>query len=337
MSLWTARCPGKLILSGEHAVVYGAPALAVAVNRHATVRAALSPDDGWRVRLPGLPAVHLSGESFRTLADRVDHRYAEFTAGRLDITGVLDQPGELLLYALSLLARDRGSHPAEGLELDIESTLPIGSGMGSSAALLLATLAAAGPALEAELTREQLYPYALRGEMIQHGKSSGVDPHVCLHGGLFRFRHGDPTRLDVATGQKFTVVFTGRPESTTGECVEAVRKKWGQHGVWTDFVEVTASFERALLTANTPALKAAIRHNHRLLNTIGVVPAPVGRFVREVEARNGAAKVCGAGAIRGPAGGVVLVVCDTTVDDLAAAQGYEVMPVAPDLHGVRNA
>lgn len=336
MSSWTARAPGKIIFSGEHAVLYGAPALALAVNRHATVRATSSGDQSWKVSLPGLGERRLEGSELARVADVVDQRYADFTSGKLPITEVLTHPTELILYALSMLIRDHGLRNPDGLHLALESSIPLGGGMGSSAAVILCALAAAGPALGIELSRDQLYPLALRAERIQHGQSSGLDPYVCLHGGLVRFRHKEPTRLETPAGLRFTLVFTGKPDSGTGECVESVRQHWGKHSIWGDFAGVTLAVEKALLGGSAGALKAAVRVNHRLLNSIGVVPAPVARFIREIEARNGAAKVCGAGAVRGNAGGIVLVLVDGAIDDLVAQAGYTQMVVEPEPHGVRN-
>ena len=65
MSSWTARAPGKIIFSGEHAVLYGAPALALAVNRHATVQAVPSH---WFV--DGHLTVGAADEILRSLGSR---------------------------------------------------------------------------------------------------------------------------------------------------------------------------------------------------------------------------------------------------------------------------
>jgi mevalonate kinase len=338
MTAWSARAPGKIILTGEHAVLYGSPALALAVNRHVEARASATADGSWRVAAEGLGEYTIGAEEFLALADRVDARYATYSSGRLAIRDVLDHPLQLVAFALSMLVRDHALPRPEGLSVEIVSRVPTGAGMGSSAAVLLAALAAAGPALDVELTREQLYPLALRGERIRHGESSGLDPYVCLHGGLVRYRHREPTRLALPPGFHPRLVFTGTPSTTTGECVDMVRRHWGRHLIWGDFAAVAEAVERALLAGNTGALLAAVRSNQRLLQTIGVTPAPVARFVRAVEGAGGAAKVCGAGAVHGHAAGVLLALGDPAeLERLAQAAGYTLLAVEPESHGVRNA
>ena len=130
----SAFAPGKLILMGEHAVVYGHRAVAMAVNRGTTVR--LESCAG--------PTRYL-GEAF---ADpRID-------------------------AALGAVL------PAQGLGVRLETTLPIGRGMGSSAALAVA-LARARCALEGRPpTFEALDTDAFQVESIFHGKPSGIDHTV---------------------------------------------------------------------------------------------------------------------------------------------------------------
>jgi mevalonate kinase len=78
-----------------------------------------------------------------------------------------------------------------------------------------------------------------------------------------------------------------------------------------------------------------MRENHRLLCRIGVVPQKVQQFVADVETAGGAAKICGAGAVRGQNGGVVLVMADFMPTTLASKYGYKVSPVRGDPLGTR--
>jgi mevalonate kinase len=82
-------------------------------------------------------------------------------------------------------------------------------------------------------------------------------------------------------------------------------------------------------------MQSLIRENHRLLCRIGVVPQKVQQFVSEVEAAGGAAKVCGAGSVRGDSGGAVLVLADFMPAALAEKYGYNVSPLRGDPLGTR--
>jgi mevalonate kinase len=82
-------------------------------------------------------------------------------------------------------------------------------------------------------------------------------------------------------------------------------------------------------------MRALIRENHRLLVQIGVVPEKVQRFISAVEARGGAAKICGAGAISGNAGGTLLLLAEELPQGLCEQYGYAADPVRGDPLGTR--
>lgn len=326
MSLAPIRAisPGKIILSGEHSVAYAQPAIALAVDRHAT--AVIEPLDApvVSVAFANQPQVALPLDELEELVDRLDRLHADFISGRIPIREVLASPSELLLYAAAL------SRPRDGLRISIRLDIPHGSGMGSSAAVILALLRAAMPSAP----RSGLMAPALRAENLQHGRSSGIDLHTCLTGGLHFFQGGGEQTLHV-TPMPFDLVHTGRPASSTGECVARVREQHAQSEVWADFGEITRATAEALRTNNASMWGQAIRANHRLLQSIGVVPDPVAAFIREVEDAGGAAKICGAGSVEGDCGGIVLA---TGVEDIAgivARRGYEHVPVGMDCDGTR--
>ena len=97
-----AIAPGKLILSGEHSVVYGRPALAMAVNRNAETLVTMDEASD-RISFE-LPDIGPARESFtlralRDFHDRVARSYAEFLDGRLSIRDVLHKPVDLFQYS----------------------------------------------------------------------------------------------------------------------------------------------------------------------------------------------------------------------------------------------
>jgi mevalonate kinase len=324
----TARAPGKIILSGEHAVVHGRPALALAVDRFARADTAGRPDRAFRIQAPALAVDQSFSRAALAEAGReLTGRYEQFLAGALDIRQVVRSPAELFAFALDLLLSRFFLNPRQGLTFELSTDIPTGCGMGSSAAVAAAFLAAAARALELPMDTHRLYEYTLEAEKLLHGKPSGADPYVCVHGGLVRFRQGKAEHSAAAPAAPLALVHTGVPESTTGECVMQVSRQFGAGAVWDEFAAVTDGLERALRDQDSASLLEKIRENHRLLARIGVVPERVQQFIRAVEQQGGAAKVCGAGSIRGDRAGVVWVAGAVAVEELGRAFGYEAFRV----------
>jgi len=289
-----ARSPGKLILSGEHAIVHGAPALALAVDRFA--RADVQPlhEAELRFENASIPLARLPEH----LA-AVQARHARFQRGDIGIREVAPTPADLLFAAAAL------TDLRHGQVLRIASEIPPGAGLGSSAAVLIALLRALRP----DWDDETLFPHALACENFQHGRSSGLDVFACLRGGLVRGTPGHFRKADIPALPPFDVWDSGRPDASTGECVAAVGERFPTgHPIWDEFARVCDATETALRGHDpAPAWRDALRENHRLLQRIGVVPDPVSREIQAIEAQGGAAKICGAGSIRGGRAGMVLV------------------------------
>jgi len=332
-----AIAPGKIILSGEYAVLFGRPALAMAVNRHAETVIAPEALEEVRFDLTDLQAnERFTIRALRELKARVLKNYHLFLNGELGIREVLRKPVELFEFAfINLLDGLHLKLEARGLNIKLHSTIPMGCGMGSSAATILCVLRAIGHYFRVEFRPDWYLTYSIEAERLQHGQSSGVDPYISLHGGCARFQNSQAVELPLPRTPMY-LVQTGVPRTTTGEGVSLVRARTGpQAAIWNDFEAVTRALEAALAADDAREVRRAVRENHRLLTRLGVVPDKVQYFIRDVEAQGGAAKICGAGAVAGEAGGVVLVCADHEPSDLCRQYGYESMTVHGDPLGVR--
>jgi mevalonate kinase len=333
-----AVAPGKLILSGEHAVVHGRPALAMAVNRNA--QTFITEDGAAGMVSFDLANLQQGPESFtlralREFHGRIQRNYEEFLAGQLSIRDVLHKPVNLFQFAFVTVMDGLHLKMGSGVNVRLNSNIPIGCGMGSSAATILSVLRGLGHYYRVEFRPEWYSRYSLEVENLQHGQASGLDTYVSMHGGCVRFQNGEAQELPLPRVPLY-IVNTGLPQSTTGEAVAAVA---GRHGasspVWDHFEGVVNQMQKALQRDDLKGFQRALRENHRLLGEIGVVPGRVGDFVAEVEQAGAAAKICGAGAVAGDNAGMVLVASRETPADLCARYGYELMTVRPDPMGVR--
>jgi len=330
-----AVAPGKLILSGEHAVVYGKPAIAMAIDRSAVFE--LTPQVGNEITfdLPGGEG----GESLtllalRDLKRRVEKKYREFLQGQIGIRGVLAMPVDLFRFAYVNALDGLHRHIDSGICLKLRSNIPVGCGMGSSAATVLSEIHAIAHYLRVDFKPDWYYEYSMEAEKLQHGKPSGVDSYISLHGGCACFKEGVATAMSLPRMKMF-MVQTGIPESTTGESVMEVERNFRTSGIWSEFEAVTEVFEEAIRANDVQKVRWLVRENNRLLAAIGVVPQRVQQFIAEVEQRGGSAKICGAGSVTGDNGGVVLVFADTPPFELCQKYGYTVSPVRGDPLGTR--
>ena len=232
--------PGKVILAGEHAVVYGYPAIVAAIDRRIKVT----------VR-----------------REKSDRKY----------TG-------LVKY---ILERLRVFHQ---VKLTIKSDLPIGSGLGSSAALATVMVWALLP--KASLAEKNQWIKFF--EDYQHGQSSGVDQTIVREGGFLRFQKGEFKTIKLPIKQVI-LIDSGKPKESTGDMVRQVARG--------NFAEEFKQIGK-LVDKWQPEL---IQENERLLEKIGVVGPRAKKIIRQIESIGGMAKICGAGGVK-VGSGMLLVV-----------------------------
>lgn len=323
---YRASAPGKSILMGEHAAVYGRPALVAAVDRRlvATLERQDGGAPGVLLRLPALGVEETA--SWPALAEYARERrqvWQEMQAGPADFARLRgDERAHLVKAALGELLLYAGAAPDFAATLEIASELPLGSGFGSSAACATAVLLAAAGALGIELSRDELLHLALEVERRQHGAPSGVDNATVLHGGILWVERDAAGQLrrqplairsnDFLPGLRFFQ--SGEPAEATGAVVAAVRalreRDPAAFGKSLDDMAAATESLRVELEREQPdesRLRELFRRFEAHLEAWGVVPAPIRELIREIERQGGAAKISGAGSLAGPGAGSLLV------------------------------
>jgi mevalonate kinase len=305
----TSSAPGKVYLFGEHAVVYGEPAVPCAIERRATVTVAAREDDHVRVT-----AEDLSLDGFTV-------EYSSPTEKSPDV----DVPRQLLDAAVGYVdtaveqARDAADAPDAGFDVRVESDIPLGAGLGSSAAVVVAAIDAATRELGAPLSKEELAERAYRAEYeVQDGQASRADTFCSTMGGAVRVE-GDDTRTIDAPNLPFVVGFDGGA-GDTGELVAGVRALRERHGFAADTVETIGDLVRegeALLAEADPdaapdeellaGLGELMDFDHGLLEALGVSSRSLDSMVWAARSAGAyGAKLTGAG------GGGCIVALDPT-------------------------
>lgn len=306
MSQLKARCPGKVILTGEHSVLYQQPALALAVDCYSYADATLTQSNCC-VSLPDL-ALTETFSQIDALQQSIEHTYQDFLAGKQNLP--ICSPAQLVALAAG-----------QNSNIQVTSKLPLGSGMGSSASVIGATL----KAMEPNSDNQALVQRAQQLENYQHGRSSGLDVRTCLLGGLQSLHSEAPVNPVIPA---MHILFTGQPAASTGEVVEHVRHH-AHDAIWQDFGGVSHAITESLAQRfDEQQFFAAIKENHRLLRQIGVVPEAVTSLINRIERQGGCAKIAGAGSHKGDAGGIVIAWGLTRVPD-----GVRHITANPDFSG----
>ncbi len=327
------KTPGKLILSGEHAVLHGYPALAIAVNRYTETTARWSTPFHFNFNFMGIDFKRrVTLQALKKLKTDLNEKYSLFTKGDIHIRDVLKHPFELSLFTfINVIERIKRKLPT-GIDIVTDSNIPSGCGMGSSAANVVSIIYALAQFLDTAFSLEECVQLGIESENLQHGYSSGLDVNTVYHGGCIRFQKGLTEKLAISN-LAMQLVHTGLPLSTTGECVMHTFPLFKEDAIGESFSAVTSQFQSALIQNNQKEIEHCVRENHRLLKTIGVVPQKVSEFIAHIEKAGGAAKICGAGSIRGDAAGMVVIFSEQDFSDLAKTFHYPVMPIQIDSRG----
>lgn len=333
----TTIAPAKIILTGEHSVVYGMPAIVTAVNRFAYAQIAPKASAGVSLTLADFKQrVSSTMDTLRQLKERLIDSYRLCLNGTLQIRQVLQRPAELFQFTMISLLDAFQMQLQKGFHLKIHSEIPIGCGMGSSAATIVSVIQALAHFLKLDIKPEWLYKLSIEAERLQHGFSSGIDSYISLHGGCARFQDGKAQAIGLPPFS-FYLINTGQPASSTGECVMHVAKHFKTSSIWQEFGEIAALIEEALSQTTISCLQPLMQFNHRLLVQLGVVPQKVQAFISDLEQNGLAAKICGAGSIYGEGGGVVLALAQEPPLALCRQYGYELMQAEPEPRGARLA
>ena len=255
--------PGKVILTGEHAVVYGYPAIAVPVSLGVTVE--IKPTKG-------LSFCHQAN---------------------------LD---EILWTAIRQIV------PEYGYQITIQSALPMGRGMGSSAALSVALVREMARVNNRSISLQEECDTAMRMERIFHGNPSGLDHTVSAFGQSIYFHKSEQNiQWEPITIPKmnFLVVDSGIASSTS-DMVAKVRQK--SHLKQTQMLlnqigKTTVAIQNAIIQNDIQKMAELCLDNHTLLNDLGVSTTTIDMIVQEsINMGAWGAKLSGSGG-----GGIVLV------------------------------
>ena len=319
----TVTTPGKLIITGEHAVVFGCPALAI--PSHLCVTGTILPLPTQTVELnSALIHQEMDLANLANFKAKIDLNYQAFVLGQIPINAVLPNPEALLFYTVAAFANQHKT--PQGFKISLNSEIPIGAGMGSSAAVIVTILTLLYKACNLEQSDAQLLTLAKQCENLQHGHSSGLDIAVAVSQTPILYQNAMISPFKPA-GFGIYIVHTGIPNSTTGECVNFVKTKF-DNPLKEKFTTISNQILKGLTDKNLQLFKDAVHKNQLLLEKLGVVPDQIIEFRKALQTQYLASfKISGAGSLLGDAAGMGLIVSEHNPTALCLAHGYQIWKV----------
>ena len=276
---------GKIILFGEHAVVYGYPGIAVPV------------------REVNISVIIKQADSFSYSADRKLYKEEKERLNKL-----LD----FLFFKLNI--------PKENLEIIIESTIPIASGLGSSAALSIALIRVISKHFHLDLNDDKINKLGFECEKFFHGNPSGIDNTAITYEKSVYFKKGKTTLLNLKKPLSFVIANSG-VKSSTKQVISDVKRKYEKDkekyaNLFQEIGDITEQAKSFLQGGNVTMLGILMTQNYYLLKQLGVSNDKLDDMV-ETALQAGAygAKIAGSGK----GGNIIAIVDDKVKDDVVKA------------------
>ncbi|MBI2330832.1 MAG: mevalonate kinase [Chloroflexi bacterium] len=290
-----SSAPGKIILFGEHAVVYNRPALAVPVDQ-VQVDVEVCDSDKPGVWIDA-PMVNLQGE-LSTLPS--DHPI-----------------GAVILKVFHHL----GISPRPNISVTVTSTIHVAAGLGSGAAVSVALVRALSSFLNHSLSNEQVNQLVFEIEKLHHGTPSGIDNTVITYNMPVYYMKSKPIET-FKCGKPFTIVIgdTGVP-APTKQSVGDVRRLWLRDSnrfetIFNEVAQISTMARHFIESGRPEHLGELMDHNHEFLQQMTVSSPELDVLV---------AAACKAGALGaklsggGRGGNMIALVDQASAESVAGA------------------
>jgi len=308
-----ASAPGKIILFGEHFVVYGLQAVLGAIDKRVTVTSTRRDD----------------------VIIYIKSSLGELTVHNSDPIEDVDKKFRPFVYIAKKILQRYGNR---GISIKIDSEIPLGVGLGSSSACCVAAAASVMNLFE-EPTHEQILQMSIDAEKTIFPNTSGADCNVCTYGGIITY---DKTNGLKNLDEKFNldmIIINSNLEHSTDKVVNRVK----------NFKEKNTKIFQSLCEEETKLVKKSIEslrnndmvtlgkcmsQNQIYLEQIGVSNDKLLSIIESIERTSLGIKITGAGD-----GGCLIMLIDpklkkSTINDLET-NSYEYFSVKIDHDGVQ--
>jgi mevalonate kinase len=327
MSQSKASAPAKVILFGEHFVVYGGPAILAAINKRISVDVHILTHCEDRIVIRsdiGVIGEYWHNGEFNTLE------------GGRKAKSILDPLYEAIKQVL--LIRNKKN---VGIEVSISSKVPPGIGLGSSAASCVATVAAVDSLFRKNTHRHQICELAVGAERQIHKKTSGADCYVSTFGGVMYYcgQSKNFKSLETKDSLSLVVASTGIKHYTSDLVLSVKRFKDRNKMLFENLAkeasDICSQAKTALGSGNCDKIGELMNENQAILKQLGVSHHKAQNII-DICRKAGAlgAKITGAGG-----GGAVIALAPGRAESSEIAHqiktaGYQSFEVEIDYKGL---
>jgi hydroxymethylglutaryl-CoA reductase len=297
---------GKVVVLGEHAVVYGRHAIAAPIPL--AIKALVEDcDEGIHLMIPRW------GVEYQLASNPQDRRSFERPAG-------------VVLDKLGLSGR--------GMRIEVFPEVPRSMGLGGSAAMAVAIVRALDKHFKLGLSDEEVNGLAFESEKVAHGSPSGLDNTLACYAKPLVYRAGDPPlmeQLNITKPIHAVIGMTGY-EGLTAKTVGRVREAWKKdpklyERIFDQIDALTLRGVQAIQDNDLKSLGELMNVCHGMLNALQVSTPELEQLV-DIARENGAlgAKLTGGGG-----GGSIIAICDGDTESVVSAiraAGYQALPIS---------
>lgn len=309
-----ASAPAKVILFGEHFIVYGGKAVLCSIDKRITVESHLTDSDKIKIR-SDLGSITISKDA---PIKNVDSKFRP-----------------IVFVAQTILKKFDSK---SGLEISIDSEIPSGVGLGSSSACCVAVVGSIS-GLFTQYSKEEILELAIDAEKTVFENTSGADTSICTYGGIMEYTKQGTKSLGLKPRFQL-VIANSKIIHSTIEVVSRVRQfKENQSYVFSLLCQnESALIEEALDALKKNELKTIgekMLVNQSHLQKIGVSNDTLDSMVNTIRNTAHGAKLTGAG----DGGCIVALVDDSNLQktlDVLKSQNYECFATKIDMQGVEQ-
>jgi len=278
-----ASSPAKVILFGEHFVVYGVKAILCAINKRITVTAETIKENKISIKSD---IGNLELEPNKEISE-------------------INSPLKPFYYLANKLLENQDT----GIKIDVESDIPLGVGLGSSSACCVAG-AAAISRLFNKTSKEEILELAIEAEKTIFENTSGADCTVCTYGGIMEYDKKNGFNKIESEPNFHLVIANSNIEHSTKLVVEGVKQfKEKDEDRFSTLCDKESKLIEDVLELlkenNTRELGNKIRENQEYLETIGISNEKLRKMIQIGQNKSFGAKITGAGG-----GGCIFALTD---------------------------